>query len=166
MLRGTKHHFDQHDEEHGRQRNSPRHGRIIRRPEIRKTWIAEQNERCWQQMHKGRGNEHAGAEVAGSEQKTGRDAETRKFDGEDGEGAGAAGDEEDDEESADVEGEVVGIGVYAAAGAGGAFEAGGESVVWSLFFWGEVWFGGGCFHPITKCSKVSDVRYHDCGQDD
>lgn len=72
-------------------------------------------------MHEGRRDEHAGAEVAGEEERVVGHWEAGEAADDDGEGAGGCAEGEDEEEGEDVEGGVVGVVGFggAAGGAGG-----------------------------------------------
>lgn len=135
-----KHHLDRRDEENRQQTNRAGHGLVVLCPKIRQAGVAQRREGRRQQVHEGRREQHARAEVAGAEEErgqapaaaggprcsgsSGRGRRARSLavqgESEQREGAGEGGDEEDDEEGCDVEGRVVGGGGAAVGpGAGG-----------------------------------------------
>lgn len=138
-----KHHLNGRDEENRQQAYRAGHSLVVLGPEIRQAGVAERREGRRQQVHEGRREQHARAEVAGAEEEGGeaptatggprcssgssgsggrraRGGLAVQGEGEEWEGAGEGGDEQDDEEGCDVEGRVVGGGGAAVGpGAGG-----------------------------------------------
>ncbi|POR36132.1 Uncharacterized protein TPAR_03671 [Tolypocladium paradoxum] len=114
MARRVKDHLDDGDEEDGGQGDGPRHGLVVLGPEVAEARVAQRDKGRGQEVHKGRGDEHARAEVAHGEEEAARDAQAGDPGGHDGERAAERRHDPDDEEGAGVQRHVVLVGVDAA----------------------------------------------------
>lgn len=134
MAGRAENHLNHSDEEDAAKGNGARHRRVVGGPELRQARIAQRGECRREEMHEGRGDKDAGAEMADEEQERGRNAEAREVRGEDRKRTGQGGCAQDDEQSGNMQRSIVFGALDASTGARSPL--GGSSVFRNrLCFW-------------------------------